>query len=62
MEVILFSLLRMGGLLHNGINNGKSIAYVNNGNLCTMNADGSEQKVITGINDFEAFQYFSCWQ
>jgi len=34
---------------------GKTIAYVNNGKLCTMNADGSGQKVITGVSDFEIF-------
>jgi len=44
-----------GGNSPQWINKGKSIAYVNNGKLCSMNADGSEQKVITGIADFEIF-------
>jgi dipeptidyl aminopeptidase/acylaminoacyl peptidase len=34
---------------------GKSIAYVNNGNLHTMNADGSGQQVVSGLSDFEIF-------
>ena len=33
-----------GGSSPQWFNNGKSIAFVNKGNLCTMNADGSEQK------------------
>ncbi|MCX6254297.1 MAG: peptidase S9, partial [Bacteroidia bacterium] len=36
-------------------NDGKSIAFVNKGNLYTMNADGSEQKIVSGLNDFEIF-------
>jgi dipeptidyl aminopeptidase/acylaminoacyl peptidase len=36
-------------------NNGKSIAYVSEGHLYTMNADGTGQKVIDGISDFEIF-------
>src|ERR1035437_8122124 len=44
-----------GGNSPQWVNNGKSIAYVNNGKLCSMSADGSEQKVITGITDFEIF-------
>ena len=36
-------------------NNGKSIAFVNKGNLCTMNSDGSEQKIVSGLSDFEIF-------
>jgi dipeptidyl aminopeptidase/acylaminoacyl peptidase len=44
-----------GGSSPQWFNEGKSIAFVNKGNLCTMNADGSEQKVVTGLNDFEIF-------
>ena len=44
-----------GGSSPQWFNEGKSIAYVNNGSLCTMNADGSEQKVVTGLSDFEIF-------
>jgi dipeptidyl aminopeptidase/acylaminoacyl peptidase len=35
--------------------NGKSIAYVSKGNLCSMNADGSGQIVISGLSDFEIY-------
>ncbi len=44
-----------GGSSPQWFNNGKSIVYVNWGNLCTMNADGTEQKEITGLSDFEIF-------
>jgi dipeptidyl aminopeptidase/acylaminoacyl peptidase len=44
-----------GGDSPHWINNGKSIAYMNNGKLFTMNADGSGQKEVTGISDFEIF-------
>ena len=44
-----------GGSSPQWIKNGNSIAYVKKGNLYTMNADGSEQKVISGISDFEIF-------
>ena len=44
-----------GGSSPQWFNKGKSIAYVNNGKLYVMNADGSEQKVISGISDFEIF-------
>jgi len=44
-----------GGSSPQWFNNGKSIAYVNKGTLCTMNANGSEQKVISGLTDFEIF-------
>jgi dipeptidyl aminopeptidase/acylaminoacyl peptidase len=36
-------------------NGGQSIAYVSGGKLCTMKADGTEQKVIDGTGDFEIF-------
>ncbi len=44
-----------GGSSAQWFNNGKSIAFVSKGNLCTMNADGSEQKIVTGLSDFEIF-------
>jgi len=44
-----------GGSSPQWINNGKSIAFVNNGKLYTMNPDGSGQKVISGVEDFEIF-------
>jgi WD40-like Beta Propeller Repeat. len=44
-----------GGSSPQWINSGKAIAYINKGKLCSMNADGSGQKVISGINDFEIF-------
>jgi len=44
-----------GGSSPQWYNKGKSVAFVNKGNLCTMNADGSEQKIVTGISDFEIF-------
>lgn len=44
-----------GGSAPQWINSGKSIAFVNKGNLYTMNADGSGQKVISGISDFEIY-------
>ncbi len=44
-----------GGSSPQWINGGKSIAYINQGNLCTMNADGSGQKIIAGLSDFEIY-------
>ncbi len=44
-----------GGNSPQWFNEGKSVAYVSDGHLCTMNADGSEQKTVTGIGDFEIF-------
>jgi dipeptidyl aminopeptidase/acylaminoacyl peptidase len=44
-----------GGISPQWINNGKSIAFVNKGKLFTMNPDGSGQKEVTGISDFEIF-------
>jgi dipeptidyl aminopeptidase/acylaminoacyl peptidase len=44
-----------GGNSPQWFNGGKSIAYVSEGHLCTMNADGSEQKTVTGTGDFEIF-------
>ena len=45
-----------GGDSPQWINNGKSVAFVRNGKLFTMNADGSGEKEVTGINDFEIFR------
>ena len=45
-----------GGSSPQWFNKGNSIAFVNKGNLVTMNADGSNQKIVTGLNDFEDFQ------
>ena len=36
-------------------NEGNSIAFVRGGSLWSMNADGSEQKEITGLKDFEIY-------
>jgi len=44
-----------GGSSAQWFNKGKSIAFINKGNLCTMNADGSDQKVVTGLAEFEIF-------
>ncbi len=44
-----------GGSSPEWINNGKSIAFVNKGKLCSMSIDGSAVNVISGINDFEIF-------
>ena len=44
-----------GGSSPQWFNNGKSVAFVNKGKLCTKNADGSGLKEITGISDFEIF-------
>ena len=45
-----------GGFSPQWFNNGKSIAFVNNGNLCSINADGTGLKIITGVSDFEIFR------
>jgi len=44
-----------GGTSPQWFNGGKSIAFINKGNLWAMNADGSEQKIISGISDFEIY-------
>lgn len=44
-----------GGNSPQWFNRGKSIAYVSDGQLCTMNADGSDQKIVSGLSDFEIF-------
>jgi dipeptidyl aminopeptidase/acylaminoacyl peptidase len=48
-------LTTTGGSSPQWYNDGKSIAFVSKGNLCSMNADGTEQKPITGLTDFEIF-------
>jgi dipeptidyl aminopeptidase/acylaminoacyl peptidase len=44
-----------GGSSPQWINKGKSIAFIRAGSLYTMNSDGSEQKMVSGLNDFEIF-------
>jgi dipeptidyl aminopeptidase/acylaminoacyl peptidase len=44
-----------GGSSPQWFNNGKSIAFENKGKLCTMNADGSGQAVVSGLSEFEIF-------
>lgn len=44
-----------GGESPQWYNNGKSIAFVSKGALCTMNTNGSEKKIISGISDFDIF-------
>lgn len=48
-------LTNNGGTSPQWFNNGKSIAFVSEGHLCSMNADGSGQKIISGLADFEIF-------
>ena len=36
--------------------NGKKIAFIRNGNLWTMNSDGSSQKEVGGLSSFEIFK------
>lgn len=44
-----------GGSSPQWINQDKSIAYVNDGSLFIMNADGSGKKAVEGLSDFEYF-------
>ncbi len=44
-----------GGNSPQWISDGKMIVFVKKGNLWTMNADGSDQKMIAGLSDFEIF-------
>ena len=37
------------------LSDGKMIAFVKKGNLWTMKPDGSDQKMVTGLSDFEMF-------
>ena len=46
-----------GGSSPQWFNEGKSIAFVYNGNLCTMNSDGSEMKTVTGLKGLRNFQH-----
>jgi dipeptidyl aminopeptidase/acylaminoacyl peptidase len=48
-------LTTSGGSSPQWINNGKAIAYVNKGNLYTMNADGTGLKTVTGLEEFESY-------
>ena len=52
-------LTKDGGNSPQWFNNGKSIAFVNKGNLYTMNVDGSEQRAVSGLSDFEIFNISS---
>ena len=52
MAAILYSLPLKEEALLNGSTTGRSIAFVNNGKLCTMNADGSDKKEVSGISRF----------
>jgi dipeptidyl aminopeptidase/acylaminoacyl peptidase len=44
-----------GGSSPQWFNSGKSIAYVKDGKLWTMNADGSAQNAVSGLENFEIF-------
>jgi dipeptidyl aminopeptidase/acylaminoacyl peptidase len=44
-----------GGSSPQWFNSGKSIAFVRNGNLCSMNVDGSGQIIVSGLSDFESY-------
>lgn len=44
-----------GGTSPQWFHKGKSFAYVSDGHLYSMNADGSGQKAISGLDDFEIF-------
>jgi dipeptidyl aminopeptidase/acylaminoacyl peptidase len=44
-----------GGTSPQWFNNGTSIAYVSEGHLFSMNADGSGQKIIGGLSEFEIY-------
>jgi dipeptidyl aminopeptidase/acylaminoacyl peptidase len=44
-----------GGASPQWINGGKSLAYINNGELCTMNSDGTGKIIVSGLSDFEIF-------
>jgi dipeptidyl aminopeptidase/acylaminoacyl peptidase len=44
-----------GGSSPQWIAGGKIIIFVKKGSLWTMNADGSDQKTVTGLSDFEIF-------
>jgi dipeptidyl aminopeptidase/acylaminoacyl peptidase len=48
-------LTKGGGSSPQWFRNGKSIAFVNKGELFTMNPDGSEMNPVKGLSDFEIF-------
>jgi dipeptidyl aminopeptidase/acylaminoacyl peptidase len=48
-------LTKNGGSSPQWINDGKAIIFTNDGKLYTMNPDGSDQKEISGVADFEYF-------
>jgi len=48
-------LLARGGSSPQWFDNGKKIAFVKGSDLMTMNADGSEQKKVEGLPEFEIF-------
>lgn len=48
-------LTSLGGSSPQWFDNGKKIAFVRGGDLYTMNADGSGQKKVSGIEGFEIF-------
>ena len=48
-------LTKGGGSSPRWFNKGKSIAYVKDGLLYSMNEDGSGQKIISGLSDFEIY-------
>jgi dipeptidyl aminopeptidase/acylaminoacyl peptidase len=48
-------LTKGGGASPQWFDGGKRIAFVNGGDLMTMNADGSDQQKVTGLSDFEIF-------
>jgi dipeptidyl aminopeptidase/acylaminoacyl peptidase len=44
-----------GGSSPRWFDDGRSLAYVKEGNLMAMNADGSEKRAVEGLKDFESF-------
>lgn len=44
-----------GGSSPQWFNSGKSVAFINKGNLYTMNPDGSALKRVSGLSDFESY-------
>jgi dipeptidyl aminopeptidase/acylaminoacyl peptidase len=44
-----------GGASPQWLSNGKRIAYVNDGKLITMNPDGDDKSIVSGLENFEAF-------
>jgi len=48
-------LTTAGGSSPQWYNGGKSVAFVQNGALFTMNSDGTEQKAVTGLDEFEIY-------